>query len=120
MQNNLAALCAFSFPMNCNLVVSAKTPDSLLCPGKACCRVHPQTIENGRDTPIWADPSEVADQLFGFSCSCPTGLSDPVLRYLERSVITAFPMQLKQQPPRLGRDDDFFEHRAQNSLARSS
>jgi hypothetical protein len=61
--------------------------------------MHSEAVENGRDTSIWSDPGEIADQLLRPSAGSPTSLSTAVLRDLKRSMITAFPVNLSSSRP---------------------
>lgn len=60
---------------------------------------------------------KVPDQLLSRRAGLPAVLAGVVLRHLERSVVSALPMQLKPQAAGLDADDNLFGQGAQQPLA---
>jgi len=116
MQNDFTAVCAFTFAVTRNAMVTAECSHPLLRPRMALCAPHTKPIKNGRYLVIRQQAREIANQLFGCRIGLPTMLPYAVLHHFENRMITALPVQLESQLTRLHADDDFFKHRTQNPL----
>jgi hypothetical protein len=93
LKRHLAPLSPFAFAIDRNAMVAAERTHSRLDPSVAPAGRLADTIEEPRDLPIGHLSRQLVDQRQGILGYRPTVLADRILFELQRSGVTALPMQ---------------------------